>query len=110
MELVEVVSVVCGCCNFLFFKAIAHRYCTGNTQSYLFNNFVGVQTLYNKYFGSAISGFTTVILVVLILCSFIMISMGVIGIYLGKIYNEVKNRPIFIVEKLDACEKTEKRD
>jgi dolichol-phosphate mannosyltransferase len=76
----------------------------------LFSIILGAQTLYNKYYGGAISGFTTVILVVLISCSFIMISMGIIGIYLSKIYSEVKNRPIFIVEDIDACDKTEKKD
>jgi dolichol-phosphate mannosyltransferase len=71
----------------------------------IFSIILGVQTLYNKYFGNAISGFTTVILVLLILCSLIMISIGIIGIYLAKIYNEVKNRPIYIVDSVSTVEK-----
>ena len=66
----------------------------------LFSIILGLQTLYNKFFGGAVSGFTTVILVVLILCSIIMISMGILGIYLSKVYNEVKNRPIYVIEDL----------
>jgi polyisoprenyl-phosphate glycosyltransferase len=65
----------------------------------LFSIFLGLQTLYNKIYGHAVSGFTTVILLVLVLSSIIMISMGILGMYLSKIYDEVKNRPIFIIEK-----------
>ena len=67
--------------------------------SLLFSVILGIQTLYNKWFGDAVSGFTTVILVVLIMSSIVMISMGVLGIYLSKIYDEVKNRPISIVKE-----------
>jgi hypothetical protein len=64
----------------------------------LFSIILGLQTLYNKTIGYAVSGFTTVILITLILSSIIMISMGILGMYLSRIYDEVKNRPIFIIE------------
>jgi glycosyltransferase involved in cell wall biosynthesis len=63
-----------------------------------FSLMLGLQTLYNKMQGYAVSGFTTVILITLILSSIIMISMGIFGMYLSRIYDEVKNRPIFIIE------------
>jgi len=75
--------------------------------TFLFSVVLGIQTLYNKFFGGAVSGFTTVILVILILCSFIMISMGILGIYIAKVYNEIKNRPIFIIENQNVKEKLE---
>ena len=65
----------------------------------VFSIILGLQTLYNKILGHAVSGFTTVILITLILSSIIMISLGIIGLYLSKIYDEVKGRPIFIMEK-----------
>jgi polyisoprenyl-phosphate glycosyltransferase len=65
----------------------------------VFSAILGIQTLYNKFCGDAVSGFTTVIMVTLLLASIIMIGMGVLGIYLAKIYDEVKGRPICIVEK-----------
>ena len=65
----------------------------------VFSIILGLQTLYNKILGHAVSGFTTVILITLILSSIVMISMGILGMYLSKIYDEVKNRPIFIMEK-----------
>jgi len=64
----------------------------------IFSIILGLQTLYNWLVGYAVSGFTTVILVVLIFSSIIMLSMGIIGIYISKLYNEVKNRPIYIIE------------
>ncbi len=66
--------------------------------TFIFSLILGLQTLYNKYYGGAISGFTTVILVLLMLCSIIMISMGILGVYLSKVYNEVKNRPLYVIE------------
>lgn len=56
-----------------------------------------VQTLYMKISGQAVEGFTTVIILLLIIGSIIMFSLGVIGVYLAKIYEEVKARPKFIV-------------
>lgn len=63
-----------------------------------FSIILGIQTLYNYFVGNAVSGFTTVILVVLIFSSITMISMGIVGIYISKLYDEVKNRPIYVVE------------
>lgn len=71
-----------------------------------------VQTLYMKLSGRAVEGFTTVILLLLAIGSVIMFSLGVIGIYISKIYEEVKNRPKYIVSDVagqagDAQERAE---
>ena len=60
---------------------------------------LGIQTLYMKFAGIAVDGFTTVILLQLIIGSAIMISLGIIGIYLTKIYKEIKGRPRYMVAK-----------
>lgn len=60
---------------------------------------LGIQTLYMKLSGNATSGFATVILLQLIIGSSIMVSLGMIGIYLTKIYTEVKSRPRYLVAK-----------
>ena len=60
---------------------------------------MGLQTLYMYFSGRALSGFTTVILLLLIIGSSIMISLGMIGIYLTKIYKEVKARPRYLISK-----------
>lgn len=58
---------------------------------------LGMQTLYMKFAGIAVSGFTTVILLQLIIGSAIMISLGIIGEYIGRIYNEIKGRPRYVI-------------
>ena len=64
-----------------------------------------VQTLWMKLSGHAVAGFTTVIILLLVIGTVIMFSLGVIGVYLSKIYEEVKNRPRYIVS--DAAEQTQ---
>lgn len=61
---------------------------------------MGIHTLYMKFSGIAVSGFTTVILLLLITGSALMISLGVIGIYISRIYEEVKARPRYIVTEI----------
>jgi glycosyltransferase involved in cell wall biosynthesis len=58
---------------------------------------LGIQTLYLKLAGRAFTGFTTVILLELIVASLLMISLGIIGEYLARIYEEVKARPRYII-------------
>lgn len=47
--------------------------------------------------GQALEGFTTVILLLLIIGSTLLIALGIIGLYIGKIYQELKGRPNYIV-------------
>jgi glycosyltransferase involved in cell wall biosynthesis len=60
---------------------------------------LSIQTLYQKFIGNAITGFTTVILLLLVLGSVIMISLGIIGEYIASIYNEVKGRPRYLISQ-----------
>ncbi|NEP52824.1 MAG: glycosyltransferase family 2 protein [Moorea sp. SIO3C2] len=63
----------------------------------IFSVILGFQTLYLKIIGEAVTGFTTVILLLLVIGSFLMISLGIMGTYVAKIYEEVKSRPRYIV-------------
>ncbi len=58
---------------------------------------LGVVAIIQKAMGIALGGFTTVILVELLLGSLMMISNGIIGYYLSKMYEEVKGRPRYII-------------
>jgi len=60
---------------------------------------LGIQTLFMKLSGKASEGFTTVILLQLIIGSAIMTSLGIIGIYISKIYKEVKGRPRYLISE-----------
>ncbi len=66
---------------------------------------LGIQSLAKYFSGHAVEGFTTVILLILIIGSIIMISLGIIGYYIAKIYEEVKGRPRYII-----AEKTRKKE
>lgn len=66
---------------------------------FLFAVILGVQTLINFFSGKSVSGFSTVILLLLIIGSLLMMSLGLIGGYIAKIYQEVKARPPYILEK-----------
>ena len=60
---------------------------------------MGIVSLVQKFMGVALGGFTTVIILLLFLGSLIMISLGIIGYYVGNIYEEIKDRPRFIVSE-----------
>ena len=67
---------------------------------------LGIQSLVKYFCGHALEGFTTVILLLLIIGSLIMLSLGIIGIYIAKIYEEVKGRPrYFIARKISGQKK-----
>ena len=56
-------------------------------------------SLIQKLTGSAAEGFTTVIILLLFTGSVIMLSLGVIAFYIGKIYEEIKGRPRYIISE-----------
>lgn len=68
--------------------------------SILFSLALAVQTLVKYLTGTAVEGFTTVILLILIIGGFIMLSLGIIGHYLARIYEEVKGRPRYIISRM----------
>jgi dolichol-phosphate mannosyltransferase len=67
----------------------------------------GVVALVQKFAGVALGGFTTVILLLLFSSSIIMISLGIIGYYIARIYEESKGRPRYIISRTCGREETE---
>lgn len=67
--------------------------------SIIFSIIVGVQTLIKYFMGTAVEGFTTVIILLLIIGGCIMVSLGIIGHYMARIYEEVKGRPRYIISE-----------
>jgi dolichol-phosphate mannosyltransferase len=66
---------------------------------------LGAQAVRQWLRGDALPGFTTVILLQLIIGGFLMVSLGIIGTYIARIYDEVKGRPRYIVsEELRASD------
>lgn len=61
---------------------------------------LGFVALVQKIAGVALGGFTTVILLLLFSASIIMISLGIIGYYIARIYDEIKGRPRYIISRI----------
>ena len=73
---------------------------------------LGIQTLVRYFLHQAVEGFTTVILLLLLIGGILMMSLGIIGYYIAKIYEEVKGRPRYIVGQMteNLCGRNEKRE
>jgi len=65
----------------------------------IFSILLGLQTIFMYLTGKSVGGFTTVILLLLIIGATISIGIGMIGIYLSRIYDELKFRPRYIVKE-----------
>jgi len=62
-----------------------------------------------KFFGETVHGWASLALSIWLLGGIQLLSLGVIGEYIGKIYNETKQRPRFIIsDKLIISDKTDK--
>ena len=71
----------------------------------LFAGVVGVEVLYEKLFtNETVSGWTTSVLLMVLIGGVQFIMTGIMGVYLGKIFLEVKHRPAYIIE--ETSEKT----
>lgn len=57
----------------------------------------GIWALIDKIVGRALEGMTTVIIITIFIGSIIMISLGIIGYYIARIYEEIKGRPKYII-------------
>ena len=68
--------------------------------SILFSVVLFIQTFVKYLSGTAVEGFTTVILLILVIGGFLMLSLGVIGHYIARIYEEVKGRPKYIIRRI----------
>jgi len=66
--------------------------------AFLLGAVIGSIALYQKLSHRAVEGFTTVILITLILGGLTMIGLGLIGLYLAHIFEEIKGRPAFRVD------------
>lgn len=50
--------------------------------------------------GQQIEGWTSVIVSLYLLVGLLILVIGVVGVYVGKIYSETKNRPLFIIDEV----------
>ena len=61
----------------------------------------GIYIIYQYYSGQITApGFASLIVSIWFLCGLIIFILGVIGLYLGKVFEGIKNRPLYIIEKI----------
>lgn len=61
---------------------------------------IGVYVTYALLTGAAVKGWASLILSIWLVGGFILMSMGIIGTYIGKIFTEVKQRPLYHVKEI----------
>lgn len=59
-----------------------------------------IYSLVRYFTGHAVEGYTTLLSVMLFIGSAVMMSLGIIGYYIARIYEEVKRRPRYIVSRI----------
>ncbi len=59
-----------------------------------------IYSLVRYFTGHAVEGYTTLLFVMLFIGSAVMMSLGIIGYYIARIYEEVKRRPRYIVSRI----------
>lgn len=67
--------------------------------AFMYMIFVFIKTI---LFGEIIQGFPTIIIIILFLGGIQLISLGVIGEYLGRIFHETKRRPNYIIREKEG--------
>ena len=61
---------------------------------------IGCYVVYSLVVGTAVRGWASLILSIYLVGGFILISMGIVGTYIGQIYTEVKRRPLYHVAEI----------
>lgn len=57
--------------------------------------------VYRYYVLGSVAGWTSVVVLILLCTGVLLVSMGVIGLYIGKIFDQAKFRPLFILDTSD---------
>ena len=53
-----------------------------------------------RIFGSVYPGWTSILTAVVILGGFIILSTGITGLYIGKVFEQTRARPVFVIDRL----------
>lgn len=87
--------------NIVAFTTLPLQFVTvGGCVCFFGSMLLAIYSLVQYFRGYAVAGYTTTLMVLLLIGSAIMVSLGIIGYYIAKIYEEVKRRPRYIISKV----------
>lgn len=75
---------------------------------FLFSVVLAIVTLVDYFRGNNVQGYTTSIIVSLLIGGVTLLSLGVIGEYIGKVYMEAKHRPRYMIDSVVIKDMDEK--
>lgn len=66
---------------------------------------LAIDAIVDYFMGAAVAGYPTTIVLQVISTGCILFSIGIVGIYIAKIYDEIKERPQYIIRERDSSDK-----
>lgn len=66
--------------------------------SFIYGIWLIVVKIFNLHY--VVNGYTSTLVIILFFNGLIMIGIGILGEYIGRIYDEVKQRPLYIIDEL----------
>ena len=65
----------------------------------LFSFFISIYFLLIYFMDNTVQGWTTIVISIYLIGGFILFSIGILGEYLGKVFLEVKKRPLYLIDE-----------
>lgn len=60
---------------------------------------LGIDAIISYFKGIAVGGYPSLVLLITLATGAVMLSLGIIAVYIARMYNEIKNRPRYIIDK-----------
>jgi hypothetical protein len=61
---------------------------------------IAIYVVHALIVGTAVPGWSSLILSIWLVGGFILVAIGIVGIYIGKIFTEVKHRPLYHIAEI----------
>jgi dolichol-phosphate mannosyltransferase len=70
---------------------------------------MALYAVYSRTVEDTPPGYTSIVVLLLLLSGFIILALGIVGLYIGRIFDQVKGRPLFVVdEQIDGADVRER--
>jgi len=66
----------------------------------LFGVALAIYFIYQYFAYGSVAGWTSVVVLILVCTGILLSSMGVIGLYVGKVFNQTKGRPLYLIDEV----------